>query len=67
MITSYEKYLPNGTNMFSHGGGGLELEQADVVGDGEAVIVLVKDDPGDLDVLLISVGLVEHMGSHSYS
>ena len=53
--------------MGSESGGGLELEQADVVGDGEAVVVLVKDDLGDLDVLLVWVGGVELVGSNGYS
>ena len=53
----------NGGNMGAHGGGALKLQQADVVQDVEGVIVLVEDDLGDLDVLLVGVHAVQLVGA----
>ena len=49
--------------MGAHGGGALKLQQADVVQDVEGVVVLVEDDPGDLDVLLVGVHAVQLVGA----
>ena len=57
----------DGGNIGSQGGWGLQLQQADVVLNVEAVIVLVEDNGLDLDVLLVRVGLVEVVAADSNS
>ena len=53
--------------MGAHGGGSLKLQQADVVQDVEGVVVLVKDDPGDLDVLLVSIQAFQLVRADSHT
>merc|ERR1719341_2941740 len=55
--------LESAATMGAHGGGALKLQQADVVQDVEGVVVLVEDDPGDLDVLLVGVHAVQLVGA----
>merc|ERR1740128_1037033 len=55
----------DGCNMGSHGGGGLELKQTDVVVDVPAIVVLVHNNTGNLDILLVIIVRVEVVGANS--
>ena len=57
----------NSAHMGAHGSVSLKLQQTDVVQNVERVVVLMEDDPGDLDVLLVSVHGVQLVGADSHA
>ena len=57
----------DGAHMLSEGGRLLQLQQADVVGDGPAVVLLVQVDRFDGNVLLVGVHGVEVVAAHAHT
>ena len=53
--------------MCSVGGGSLQTEEADVIGDGVAVVVGVLNNFCDLNVFLVGIIGIKSMVSNCYS